>query len=152
MMRIERDDLTRPEVAELIDYHLREMHSHSPACQVFALDSSGLSHPDVTVWTVWDGADLLGMGAMKRIDDGHGELKSMRTAPTALRRGVARAMLDHLIREGRTRGFRRLSLETGSSAPFTPALALYRSAGFVECGPFADYSDTSFSRYFTIEL
>jgi putative acetyltransferase len=152
MMRIERDDLTRPEVAALIDYHLREMHSHSPACHVFALDSSGLSHPDVAVWTVWDAADLLGMGAMKRIDDGHGELKSMRTAPTALRRGVARAMLDHLIGEGQARGYRRLSLETGSSAPFTPALALYRSAGFVECGPFADYSDTSFSRYFTLEL
>ena len=151
-MRIERDDLLRPEVAALVEYHLREMHSHSPACQVFALDSSGLSHPDVTVWTVWDGADLLGMGAMKQLDDGHGELKSMRTAPGALRRGIARAVLDHMIGEGKARGYRRLSLETGSSPPFEPAHALYRSAGFVECGPFADYSDTSFSRYFTLDL
>lgn len=151
-MRIERDDLTRTEVAALIEYHLREMHAHSPACQVFALDSSGLRHPDVTIWTVWDGADLLGMGAMKRLENAHGELKSMRTAPGALRRGVARTMLGHLTGEARARGYRRLSLETGSSAPFAPALALYRSAGFVECGPFGDYSDTSFSRYFTLAL
>ena len=151
-MRIERDDLSRAEVAALVGYHLRQMHAHSPACQVFALDSSGLSHPDVTVWTAWDAADLLGMGALKRLDDGHGELKSMRTAPTALRRGVARAILDHMIGEGRARGYRRLSLETGSSPPFDPAHALYRAAGFIECGPFGDYSDTSFSRYFAIDL
>lgn len=151
-MRIERDDLTRPEVVALVEYHLREMHAHSPACHVFALDSSGLSHPDVTVWTVWDDADLLGMGAMKRLDDGHGELKSMRTAPTALRRGVARAVLDHMIAEAKKRDYRRLSLETGRTAPFEAAHTLYRSAGFVETEPFADYADTSFSRYFTLGL
>ncbi len=152
MMRIERDDLSRPAVAALVDYHLREMHAHSPACHVFALDSSGLSHADVTMWTAWDDADLLGMGAMKRLDDRHGELKSMRTVPVALRRGVARALLDHMIAEGRARGYARLSLETGRTAPFAPAHALYRAAGFVECGPFADYSDTGFSRYFTLDL
>jgi len=151
-MRIERDDLTRPEVAALVDYHLRQMHAHSPACHVFALDASGLSHPDVTVWTVWDDDGLLGMGAMKRLDDRHGELKSMRTAPNALRRGVARAVLDHMIGEGKARGYRRLSLETGRTAPFEAAHALYRAAGFGETGPFADYSDTDFSRYFTLTL
>lgn len=151
-MRIERDDPARPQVAALVEYHLREMHAHSPACQVFALDASGLRHPDVTVWTAWDGPDLLGIAAMKRLDDLHGELKSMRTAPDALRRGVARAMLGHLIGEARARGCRRLSLETGSSAPFAPAIALYQAAGFVECGPFAGYNDTSFSRYFTLVL
>ncbi|THD37044.1 MAG: GNAT family N-acetyltransferase [Sphingomonas sp.] len=128
------------------------MHAHSPACHVFALDSSGLSHPDVTVWTVWDDGHLLGMGAMKRLDAGHGELKSMRTAPTALRRGVGRAVLDHMIAEARTRGYRRLSLETGRTAPFEAAHALYCSAGFVETEPFGDYTDTSFSRYFTLAL
>lgn len=152
MMRIEVDDLTRPTVVALVEYHLREMHAHSPACQVFALDSSGLSSPDVTVWTAWDGGDLLGMGAMKRLDEGHGELKSMRTAPNALRRGVARAILHHMIDEGRARGYRQLSLETGSSPPFDPSHALYRATGFVECGPFGGYTDTSFSRYFTRAL
>ncbi|QDZ07781.1 GNAT family N-acetyltransferase [Sphingomonas panacisoli] len=151
-MRIERDDLSRPEVEMLVEYHLREMHAHSPACHVFALDSSGLRHADVTVWTVWDDAALLGMGAMKHLDDQHGELKSMRTAPSALRRGVARAVLDHMIGEGKARGYRRLSLETGCTAPFEAAHALYRAAGFVETGPFAGYSDTGFSRYFALDL
>jgi putative acetyltransferase len=151
-VRIERDDLSRPAVAALVEYHLREMHAHSPACHVFALDSSGLRHPDVTVWTAWDDADLLGMGAMKRLDDVHGELKSMRTAPTALRRGIARAVLEHMIAEAKVRGYRRLSLETGRTAPFAAAHALYRTTGFEECGPFADYSDTGFSRYFTLAL
>lgn len=151
-MIIEQDDLTRPEVAALIDYHLREMHAHSPACQVFALDSSGLRHADVIVWTAWGGGALLGMGAMRQLDARHGEVKSMRTAPTATRRGVARAILDHMIGEGRRRGYARLSLETGSGPPFEAAQALYRAAGFVETGPFGDYSDVSFSRYFTLDL
>jgi len=101
---------------------------------------------------VWDGTDLLGMGGLKQLDTEHGEIKSMRTAPTALRRGVARAILDHILREAGARGYRRLSLETGSNAPFAPAWALYERAGFVPCGPFGGYSDTSFSRYFTLEL
>jgi len=151
-MRIELDDVSRPEVVALVEYHLRSMHEISPPDSVFALDLSGLKHPSVTFWTVWDGTDLLGMGGLKQLDTEHGEIKSMRTAPTALRRGVARAMLDHILREARARGYRRLSLETGSNAPFAPAWALYERAGFVPCGPFGGYSDTSFSRYFTLEL
>jgi putative acetyltransferase len=76
----------------------------------------------------------------------------MRTAPSALRRGVARAMLDHILQEARARGYRRLSLETGSNAPFAPAWALYERAGFAPCGPFGSYKDISFSRYFSIDL
>ena len=151
-MRIELDDVSRPEVVALVEYHLRSMHEISPPDSVFALDLSGLKHPSVTFWTVWDGTDLLGMGGLKQLDTEHGEIKSMRTAPTALRRGVARAILDHILREARARGYRRLSLETGSNAPFAPAWALYERAGFVPCGPFGGYSDTSFSRYFTLEL
>jgi len=151
-MRIELDDVSRPEVVALVEYHLRSMHEISPPDSVFALDLSGLKHPSVTFWTVWDGTDLLGMGGLKQLDTEHGEIKSMRTAPTALRRGVARAILDHILREAGARGYRRLSLETGSNAPFAPAWALYERAGFVPCGPFGGYSDTSFSRYFTLEL
>lgn len=151
-MRIERDDLSRPQVSMLVDLHLNEAFANSPPGSVFALDRSGLCDPAVTLWTAWDGDDLLGMGALKTLDADHGELKSMRTAPTALRRGVGRALLDHLTAEGRARGYRRLSLETGSNAPFAPARAMYRAAGFVECAPFADYRDTSFSRYFTLAL
>lgn len=148
-MRIELDDISRPEVVALIEYHLRSMHEISPPDSVFALDLSGLKHPSVTFWTIWDGGDLLGMGGLKDLDAGHGEIKSMRTAPTALRRGAGGAMLDHILAEARARGYHRLSLETGSNAPFAPAWAMYERAGFVPCAPFGPYTDTSFSRYFT---
>ena len=151
-MRIEVDDVSRPEEIALVEYHLRSMHEISPPDSVFALDLSGLKHPSVTFWTAWDGDDLLGMGGLKQLDTEHGEIKSMRTAPTALRRGVARAMLDHILSEARARGFQRLSLETGSNAPFAPAWALYERAGFVPCAPFGSYTDINFSRYFSIDL
>lgn len=151
-MRIEPDDVSRPEVVALVEYHLRSMHEISPPDSVFALDLSGLRHPSVTFWTAWDGDDLLGMGGLKQLDAEHGEIKSMRTAPSALRRGVARAILDHIVREARARGYCRLSLETGSNAPFAPAWALYERAGFVPCAPFGSYTDIGFSRYFSIEL
>jgi len=151
-MLIVRDDLTHSDVVALIELHLRSAFENSPPGSVFALDLSGLRDPAVTLWSAWDGDDLLGMGALKQLDTGHGELKSMRTAPAHLRKGVAATMLDHLIGEGRRRGYARLSLETGNNAPFAPARAMYERAGFVPCGPFADYSDESFSRYYTLAL
>jgi putative acetyltransferase len=151
-MRIDLDDVSRPKVVALVEYHLRSMHEISPPDSVFALDLTGLKHPSVTFWTAWDGDDLLGMGGLKQLDAAHGEIKSMRTAPTALRRGVGREMLGHILGEARARGYRRLSLETGSNAPFAPAWAMYERAGFVPCGPFGEYRDTSFSRYFTREM
>ena len=151
-MRIVRDDLTHPDVIALLDLHLRSAFENSPPGAVFALDLSGLRHPAVTLWSAWDGDDLLGLGALKELDAGHGELKSMRTAPAHLRRGVAAAMLDHLVAEGRARGYARLSLETGSNEHFAPARALYERAGFMECGPFADYTDQIFSRYYSLTL
>ena len=136
----------------LLQEHLRDMFDTSPEESVHALDLSGLRRPEITFWTAWDGDDLLGMGGLKQLDAEHGEIKSMRTAPSALRRGVAHAILDHIVREARARGYRRLSLETGSNAPFAPAWALYERAGFVPCAPFGSYTDIGFSRYFSIEL
>ena len=151
-MRIVRDDLTHPDVVALIELHLRSAFENSPPGSVFALDLSGLRDPAVTLWSGWDGDDLLGMGALKQLDAGHGELKSMRTVPAHLRKGVAAGMLGHLVAEGRRRGYARLSLETGNNAPFAPARAMYERAGFVPCRPFADYNDESFSRYYTLAL
>ena len=150
--RIVRDDLTRPRVLDLIELHLRSAFENSPPGAVFALDLSGLRDPSVALWTAWDGEALLGMGALKRLDARHGEIKSMRTAPDQLRRGVAGTILDHLLHEARAAGYRRLSLETGSTEAFGPARALYARAGFDETGPFADYTDTGFSRYYTMTL
>ena len=151
-MRIVVDDLTHKAVVELLEFHLSAALENSPPGSVFALDVEGLRDPAVTLWSAWEADSLLGLGALKELDPGHGELKSMRTAPEHLRRGVAKTMLDHLIAEARRRGYRRLSLETGNSPAFAPARALYERAGFRRCGPFAGYVDESFSAYFSRAL
>jgi putative acetyltransferase len=138
-LRIEPDDLSRPEVHALLHAHLSSMASLSPAGSVHALDIAGLRQPDVTFWTAWSGPDLLGCGALKELSPTHGEIKSMRTATAHLRKGVARAMLAHIIDEARRRSYHRLSLETGSMQAFQPAHQLYLEFGFTFCGPFSDY-------------
>ena len=151
-MRIEPDDLSRPQVHALLQEHLDNMHELSPPESVHALDLGKLRQPGITFWTVWDGPTLLGCGAIKELDALHGEVKSMRT-PTALRRrGAGRAMLAHIVGQARSRGYRRLSLETGSQDGFKPAQNLYASFGFTPCGPFAGYTDDPNSFFMTLEL
>lgn len=150
--RIELDDLTRPEVRALLDEHLANMHALSPPESVHALPVDELRRPDVTFWTVWDGADLLGCGALKELASGHGEVKSMRTATAHRRRGVGRAVVEHVLGEARRRGYARLSLETGSAPAFEPARRLYAGFGFALCAPFGDYVHDSNSVFMTLEL
>ena len=151
-MIVRADDLTGPEIGALLTYHLAEMHRTSPPGSVFAFDLDRLRAPDVSFWSAWDGDDLLGCGALKQIDSRHGELKSMRTAPAHLRRGVAAAILDHLIGVARTRGYRRISLETGSGLAFEPALALYRRRGFRDGAAFGDYVRSDFNQFLHLDL
>jgi putative acetyltransferase len=138
-MRIRIDDLTGPEIRGLLEEHLNNMRAISPPESVHALDLGKLRQPDITFWTVWSGEELAGCGALRELDKHHGEIKSMRTALKHRRLGVGRAMLTHILQEGRSRGYSRLSLETGSQTEFLPARSLYASAGFTYCGPFADY-------------
>jgi len=138
-MLIRVDDLQGPEIRLLLEEHLRNMHEHSPAESVHALDLHGLRQPDITFWTVWDGDELMGCGALKQLDPTHGEVKSMRTAMTHRRHGVGRAVLQHIVSVARARSYARLSLETGSMQAFAPARRLYESFGFQYCAPFADY-------------
>jgi len=157
-LRIAEEDPTSDDVTALLALHLAHMRASSPACSMHALDVEALRPPAVRFWTARDGtpgashAALLGCGALKRLDSTHGELKSMRTAPTALRRGVARALLARIVAEARADGLERLSLETGSGAPFEPALRLYERAGFVRCPPFGDYTEDPFSLFMTRAL
>ena len=151
-MEIRVDDLSGPEIAELLREHLRNMHLHSPPESVHAMDLSRLRSPDITMWTAWEGADLLGCGALKELDAQHGEIKSMRTASRHLRKGIATALLRHILDEARKRSYRRLSLETGSMAAFAPARNLYARFGFRYCGPFADYVEDPNSVFMTREL
>jgi putative acetyltransferase len=151
-MLIRRDDLQGPEIRALLEEHLADMRRISPPESVHALDLAGLRRPEVAFWTLWDGEALAGCGALKAIDAAHGEVKSMRTAATHRRRGVARALLDHIVAEARRRGYARLSLETGSQPAFAPARTLYAAAGFVPCGPFAGYRDDPHSVFMTLAL
>jgi len=146
------DDLTGAATRALIARHLAGMRSNSPPESVHALDIDKLRSPGITFWSVWLGDEIAGCGALKVMDDRRGELKSMRVADAFLGRGIGRAILQHLIAEARTRGLSSLWLETGSSPPFTPALGLYESAGFVRCGPFDGYVDDPFSVFMTLEL
>ncbi|PXA82985.1 N-acetyltransferase [Nostoc sp. 3335mG] len=128
------------------------MHANSPADSVFALDLSGLIVPEVTVWGVWDGDMLVGIGALKMLGSGGAEIKSMRTHPDHLRRGVAAALLDHIVSEARQRGLARLSLETGSGPAFDPALALYRKRRFSNGEAFGDYAPSAFNQFLHLTL
>ena len=136
----------------LLREHLRCMREVSPRESCHVLDLEGLRRPDVTFWSIWSGADLAGCGALKELDAGHAEIKSMRTAAVFLRRGVASKMLSHLINEGRRRRYRRLSLETGAMDYFEPARRLYSSFGFVVCPPFSTYVEDPNSVFMTKEL
>ena len=151
-MKIERDDLTRPEIHALLEEHLADMRAMSPPESMHALDLDRLRQPAITFWSAWDGATLLGCAALLEIDRRHGEIKSMRT-PTARRRaGAGRALLMHVIETARSRGYERLSLETGSMPAFFPAHRLYESAGFVRTGPFGDYVEDPNSVFMTLAL
>lgn len=150
--RIVIDDLSGAPIRALLELHFAGMLANSPPGSCHFLDFEGLNGPDVTFWSIHREADLAGCGALKMLDAMHGEIKSMRTAVDFLRQGVAARMLDHIMDEARRRGLRRLSLETGSSTAFEPAIALYRRYGFDDCVPFADYMPDPFSRFMTRAL
>jgi putative acetyltransferase len=152
MMQIRLDDLSGPEIRALLQEHLRNMHELSPPESVHALDIDKLRRPDVTFWTVWADRELLGCGALRELSPKHGEVKSMRTALAHRGRGVARAVLDHIIQEATMRSYDRLSLETGSMKAFEPAQKLYEAFGFTYCSPFGDYVEDPNSVFMTKRL
>lgn len=151
-MRIEVDDLTGPEVIGLLEAHVTEMLANSPEDSMHALDVAALRKPEITFWSAWDGGELAGCGAIKELDPTHGEIKSMRTTDAYRGRGVASQLLRHILAEAGARGYRRLSLETGSSEFYRPAVRLYERYGFEHCGPFADYAEDPHSVFMTRAL
>jgi putative acetyltransferase len=152
MMDIHEDDLTRAQSQDLVRLHLSGMAANTPPGHVFALDTSGLRSPDVTVWSAWAGGEILGIAALRQLDRQTGELKSMRTHPDHLRKGVAARLLEHIIGQARQRGLARISLETGSGAAFEPALRLYRKRGFINGESFGDYVASDFNQFLHLRL
>jgi putative acetyltransferase len=146
------DDLSGPEIRALLETHFAGMLANSPEDSCHFLDFEGLKGPGVTFWSIWDDASLMGCGAIKELDATHGEVKSMRTHADHLRKGAGAAMLEHIIATAKARGYRRLSLETGSGEAFDAAHGLYLRYGFEYCPPFGDYVEDPFSRYMALTL
>ncbi|KLN65076.1 GNAT family N-acetyltransferase [Vibrio sp. VPAP30] len=151
-MEIKTGQLDHPEIRKLLEEHLADMNATSPPESVHALDVSSLQHESVTFWSGWREGKLLGCAAIKRLDDRHVEIKSMRTSCKARNQGVASFMLKHVLDFVYEEGFKRISLETGSMAFFTPARTLYEKFGFGYCEPFGDYTPDPNSQYMTLEL
>ena len=151
-MKIIEDNLQGAEIRQLLLEHHGDMLAHSPEESVHALDIDALLQPGVTFWSVWCEEQLAGCGALKRLDDQHAEIKSMRTAKKFLRQGVAANMLRHILSHAEQQGFERVSLETGTTDAFKPARRLYQNFGFTDCPPFAHYREDPYNQFFTLKL
>ncbi|WP_424160686.1 GNAT family N-acetyltransferase [Bacillus amyloliquefaciens] len=151
-MHINKEDVTAPDVIALLQDHLKSMTLYSPPESIHALNTDRLRQPDVTFWSAREDGVLLGCGALKELNSRHGELKSMKTSPQHVRKGVAKRILHHIIEEAKRRGYQRLSLETGSMEAFLPARLLYEKAGFQYCEPFGDYNEDPNSLFMTLNM
>lgn len=147
---IRRDDPLAADVRELIDTHLAFNNSVTPPEEVYAIDALGLVHVDIEFFSFRRDGALLAIGALKRLDDQHAELKSIHTAAAARSQGIGARMINHLVSEARRQGFRRVSLETGTMPEFEPARRMYLRAGFAPCEPFAEYRRTPYSACLTM--
>ena len=148
-MKILVDDLSGPAIAAFLDEHVRQMRAITPLESKHALDLDALRHPDITMWSAYDGDELVGCAALRRLSPTHGELKSMRTRPSRARAGIASTLLTHLLTEAATRGWTRLSLETGTDPFFAPARKLYEKFGFTYCDPFSGHTPSPHNTFMT---
>lgn len=151
-LSIREDDLSGPEIAALLRAHMDFAVGQSPIESVHALDLDQLRGPDITFWSAWEGRTLVGCGALKELASDHGEIKSMHTAAAHRGKGVAARLVEHILGVARARGYRRVSLETGTPAAFEPARALYARYGFRPCPPFPPYRDDPYSVCMTLRL
>lgn len=152
MIDVVTGGLDEPKVQALLAYHLTNAHAATPRQHSHALDLSGLRDPAITFWSAWELDTLLGVAALKELAPTHGEIKSMRTDPHHLRKGVSRALLNQILLTARDRGYRRLSLETGTALSYEPANRLYENFGFVDGPVFGGYPDSPHNRFMTLEM
>jgi putative acetyltransferase len=151
-MEIRLDDLSDPRIEAFLDEHLEDMRSVSPPESKHALDLAGLKSPQVSFWSMWDEQLLVACGALKQLDDAHAEIKSMRVSTAQRGRGLASQLLSYMLEEAVSRGYRRVSLETGSMAFFEPARMLYKSFGFKDCAPFSSYTEDPHSVFMSLDI
>jgi putative acetyltransferase len=151
-MRIIPGDFSHPAVKALLTLHLQGMRDNSPPGHSFALDWSALQKPEISFYTCWDDEVIAGCGALLELSPTHGEIKSMRTDPKHLRKGVATHLLRKIIDVARDRGYKKLSLETGTGPAFEAAVTMYLRHGFKHGGAFADYEKSDFNELMHLDL
>lgn len=151
-MEIRIDDLSDPRIEAFLDEHIQEMKSISPPESKHALDIESLRKPGITFWSAWQEEELVGCGALKELDASHAEIKSMRVSPKHRGNRLASKLLSHILAEAKSRGYEKLSLETGSMAFFQPARKLYQKFGFTYCGPFSDYKKDPNSVFLSLDI
>ncbi len=150
--RIATDDPRADDVRALLERHLANARATTKPEEVYALGVDALAEPSVTFFSFRGDDGLLGVAALKQLDAGHAEIKSMHTAEAARGRGIARSLVAHLLAVARERGYRRVSLETGAGPGFAAARGLYASVGFTPCEPFGDYLPSPNSVCMTLRL
>lgn len=151
-MHITEGQLDDPRVQALLAHHFNSARIETAPGSAHALDLTALKSPDVRFWSAWDGETVIAIGALKRLSDSHGEIKSMHTTQAHRGKGVGSAMLRHITAEARAMGLSRLSLETGTWPYFASARELYRRHGFIECPPFDSYLADPNSVFMTLKL
>ncbi|HEY4415374.1 MAG TPA: GNAT family N-acetyltransferase [Verrucomicrobiae bacterium] len=151
-MKIVAGGLDDPRVRALLLRHFQTARAETASGSAHALDLSGLKAPGIHFWSAWKDDDVIAVGALKRLSESHGEIKSMHTAPSHRRQGAGSGMLRHIVHAAQHMGLSRLSLETGSWPYFAAARELYRRHGFIDCPPFGSYVLDPNSVFMTLEL
>lgn len=151
-MIIKEADFSHPQVQNLIHIHLHGLHQNTPLEHRFALDLSSLQQESISVYTLWNDDELLGCGAIQELTPDHAEIKSMRTHPDHLRQGVAKQLLEYLLKVAQEHQYQRVSLETGKDAHFDAAISLYKQFGFVQGEAFAEYTESPYNQFFHLDL
>lgn len=148
-IEIKLDDLSGEPIKKLLETHLKNAALHSPEDAIFALDIKALKAPEISFWSAWQDDQILACGAIKMLDQEHGEIKSMHTLEKARGKGIGNQLVCHILQQAKGKNIKRLSLETGTAEAYYPAHRLYKRHGFEQCRPFADYQESIHSLYMT---
>ena len=151
-MKSIENNFDEPQVNELLTKHFIELRSVSPPGSTHVLDIPGLKVPSIKFWSLWENEELIGCGALKFLDENHGEFKSIRVANKFRKNGMGEKIISHLIDQAKQIGIKKISIETGSGEFFIPARKLFKKFGFKECKPFAHYKEDPNSCYYSLNI
>ena len=149
MLKSIEGNFDNPEVNDLLTNHFIELRAASPEGSAHVLDIPGLKDKSIKFWSLWQNENLIGCGALKFLEEGHGEFKSIRIHDEFRNKGYGVHVINHLINEAKKLKIKRLSIETGAGDFFIPARKLFKKCKFEVCQPFAHYKEDANSVYLT---